>query len=277
VQDGARLSVDNEGLGKGGSINIQANSIVLDNAGNTQQDSGGIQATTKSGEGGNITLHIKDILLMRNGSKITTNATGGNGGDININSRLLAAAENSDITANAIAGRGGNVQITTQGIFGIEFRPELTSNSDITASSQFGLSGTVEIKTLAIDPSKGITVLPVQPNDASTLITQGCGQNHPQASSRLTVTGRGGLLQNPEVALGSDTILADIQTVPIQTSSDRSFAATTAVTLPLHTSDRIVEAQGLVVTPQGEVVLTAQAPVSTPHSSGLAPASCHSH
>ncbi|BAY23321.1 filamentous hemagglutinin family outer membrane protein [Calothrix sp. NIES-2100] len=276
VQEGARLRVDNEGLGKGGSINIQANSIILDNGGNPQQDSGGIQATTKSGEGGNITLKVKDILLLRNNSKITTDATGGNGGDINISSGLLAAADNSDITANAIQGRGGNVQITTQGIFGIEFSSELTSKSDITASSQFGLNGTVEIKTLAVDPSKGIAVLPVQPNDASTLITQSCGQNHPAASSRLIVTGRGGLPQNPEVVLSSDTILADIQTVPIPTSSDRSLVGVAAASLPLHTADQIVEAQGLVITPQGEVVLTAQTPVSTPHSSGLAPASCHS-
>jgi filamentous hemagglutinin family protein len=277
VQEGARLSVDNEGKGQGGNVNIQANSILLDNVGNAQPDSGGIQAITKSGEGGNITLHIKDILLMRNGSKITTDSRGGNGngGDINISSRLLVAAENSDITANAIAGRGGNVQITTQGIFGIEFRPELTFNSDITASSQFGLNGTVEIKTLAIDPSKGITVLPVQPNDASTLITQGCGQNNPGASSRLTVTGRGGLPQNPELALGSDTTLQDIQTVPIQTSGKFGVAVATA-NLPRPTSDEIVEAQGLALTPQGEVVLTAQAPVSTLHSSGLIPATCHS-
>ncbi|OUL34563.1 filamentous hemagglutinin N-terminal domain-containing protein [Nostoc sp. 106C] len=279
VENGARLSVDNEGLGQGGSINIQANSIVLDNAGNPQPDSGGIQATTKSGEGGNITLQVKNILLMRNGSKITTNAIGGNGngGDINISSNLLAAAENSDITANAIQGRGGNVQVTTQGIFGIEFRPELTSESDITASSQFGLSGAVEIKTLAVDPSKGIAVLPVQPNDASTLITQGCGQYNPEKYSRFIVTGRGGLPQNPEVVLGSDTILEDIQTVPISASSDRSKVAVTSANLPLPTSNEIVEAQGLVVSPQGEVFLTAQAPVITPHTSGLSPASCHTH
>ncbi|MDZ7959769.1 MAG: filamentous hemagglutinin N-terminal domain-containing protein [Aulosira sp. DedQUE10] len=276
VQAGTRVSVDNEGLGKGGNINIQANSILLDNAGNSQQDAGGIQATTKSGEGGNINLQIKDILLMRNGSKITTDATGGNGngGNITISSNLLAAAENSDITANAIEGQGGNVLITTQGIFGIEFRPQLTSQSDITASSQFGLNGAVEIKTLAVDPSKGIVALPVQPNDASSLITQGCGQNKSSEFSRFIVTGRGGLPQNPEVALGSDTVLEDIQTVPIPTNSDRSQVTATSLNLPLQTSNEIVEAQGLVITPQGEILLTAQASVITPHSSGLNAASC---
>ncbi|MBD2354973.1 filamentous hemagglutinin N-terminal domain-containing protein [Tolypothrix sp. FACHB-123] len=279
VREGARLSVDNEGLGKGGNINIQANSIVLDNRGNPQPDSGGIQATTKSGEGGNITLLIQDILLMRNGSKITTDATGGkgNGGDIHLNSRLLVGAENSDITANAIAGQGGNVQITTQGIFGIEFRPKLTVNSDITASSQFGLNGTVEIKTLAVDPSKGITFLAVQPNDASTLITQGCRQNNPETSSRLTVIGRGGLPPQPEVALVGDTTLQDIQTVPIQTSSDRTLESNTSASIPMPKSDEIIEAQGLVFTPQGELVLTVQAPANSLHRSGFTPVTCHSN
>ncbi|MBD2341187.1 S-layer family protein [Calothrix sp. FACHB-156] len=279
VQAGARVSVDNEGLGKGGNINIQANSILLDNFGNSQQNAGGIQATTKSGEGGNINLQIKDILLMRNGSKITTDATAGNGngGNITISANLLASAENSDITANAIQGQGGNVQITTQGIFGIEFRPQLTPQSDITASSQFGLNGAVEIKTLAVDPGKGIVVLPVQPNDASSLITQGCGQNKSSDSSRFIVTGRGGLPQNPEVALGSDTVLEDIQTVPIVAKRDRSLVTVTPINLPLQTADEIVEAQGLIITPQGEILLTAQALATTPHSSGLNAASCSSN
>ena len=37
---------------------------------------------------------------------------------------------------------GGNINITTQGIFGLEFREELTPESDITASSKFGVNGT---------------------------------------------------------------------------------------------------------------------------------------
>ncbi|MBW4559826.1 MAG: filamentous hemagglutinin N-terminal domain-containing protein [Mojavia pulchra JT2-VF2] len=278
IQGGARLNVDNEGLGKGGNINVLANSILLDNAGNIQQDAGGIQATTKSGEGGNITLQLKDILLMRNGSKITTNAKGGSGsgGNINISSSVLAVAENSDITANAIAGQGGNVQIATQGIFGIQLRSEQSSKSDITASSQFGLSGSVGIKTLEGDPTTGIVVLPVEPNDVSTLITQGCGQNKPQESSRFTITGRGGLPQNPEVALGSDTILEDIQIVPIQTGSG-SKVAVPSTNSSLQPPDEIVEAQGLVVSPQGQVLLTAQAPVVIPHGTGLTTASCQTN
>lgn len=65
--------------------------------------------------------------------------------------------ENSNIFANAFTGNGGNVNITTNGIYGLEFRPQLTSLSDIAASSQFGVQGNVTVNTPEIDPSRGLT------------------------------------------------------------------------------------------------------------------------
>ncbi|AUT00426.1 hypothetical protein CLI64_08505 [Nostoc sp. CENA543] len=276
ILGGSRLRVDNAGRGKGGNLLVRANSILLDNGGNPDQDAGGILATTKSGEGGDITLQARDILLLRNGSRITTDAKdgSGNGGNIIINTNILVAAENSDITANAIQGRGGNIEITAKGIFNIEFRPELTLKSDITASSQFGLSGNVEVNTLAADPSKGIVELPVQPNDASVLIKQGCGAKNPEKFSRFVVTGRSGLPQNPEVALGSDTILEDVQTVPIHSSSDRTSSTIVSQSPAPNYPNEIIEAQGLVVTPQGNILLTTQTPVTTSHGSVFTPVTC---
>jgi large exoprotein involved in heme utilization and adhesion len=93
-----------------------------------------ITAAAAGGDKGNITIESQDI-QMRRGSAITTNATGASaGGNIIINTDTLAALENSDITANALNNRGGNVSINAQGIFGTEFRPQLTPNSDITAT-----------------------------------------------------------------------------------------------------------------------------------------------
>jgi large exoprotein involved in heme utilization and adhesion len=82
--------------------------------------------------------------------------------------------ENSDITANAIKGSGGNVNIKSQGLFGIEFRPQTTRNSDITASSEFGQIGRVGIETPGIDPGKDLSELPAVPTDASQQISQTC-------------------------------------------------------------------------------------------------------
>ncbi|WP_321206690.1 filamentous hemagglutinin N-terminal domain-containing protein [Tolypothrix tenuis] len=265
VTNGAQVNVKTDGPGNAGDLQINANSIFLD-----QQ--GMISASTISANGGNIRLNLQDDLLMRHNSLITATAGGkGNGGNLLINASVIVGSENSDIIANAFQGQGGNIQITTQGIFGLELRPQPTSKSDITASSIFGLNGGVEIKTLAVDPSKGIVALPVQPKDVSSLITQGCGQNQ---SNRFIVTGRGGLPQNPEIALESDTILEDIQTIPIPTNSDRSLVTANSGNLPLETSNEIIEAQGLVITPEGEILLTAHSPVTTPHSSGIHTASC---
>ncbi|BAY29825.1 filamentous hemagglutinin family outer membrane protein [Nostoc carneum NIES-2107] len=268
ITNGAFVTVKNDGPGSAGDLQINANSIFLDNQGT-------ITASTISGNGGNVKLNVQDDLLMRHDSLITATAAGkGNGGNLSINASVIVGLENSDIIANAVQGQGGKVQITTQGIFGLEFSSQLTAKSDITASSQFGLNGAVEIKTLAVDPSKGIVALPVQPKDASSLITQGCGQNQPSESNHFIVTGRGGLPENPDVVLGSDTVLEDMQTVPILTNSDRSLVTASSINLPSQTANEIVEAQGLLITPQGEILLTAQATVITPHSSGINAASC---
>ncbi|WP_208766646.1 hypothetical protein [Nostoc flagelliforme] len=110
-----------------------------------------IASFTNAGNGGDITLDIADLLLLRAGGFISTTAgrsqAGGNGGNININSKFIVAIpkENSDISANAYTGSGGRVEINSQGIFGIESRTKPTEKSDITASSQLGISGITNI------------------------------------------------------------------------------------------------------------------------------------
>jgi large exoprotein involved in heme utilization and adhesion len=115
-----------------------------------------------------MTLAVGDLLLMRNGSLISTEAgtalSGGNGGNIRINVDFVVAVpkEDSDIIANAYEGKGGNINITTQGIFGLEFREKLTPLSDITASSELGVDGEFQLDLLTnVDPSRGLAELPL--------------------------------------------------------------------------------------------------------------------
>ncbi|MCA1993073.1 MAG: S-layer family protein, partial [Coleofasciculus sp. S288] len=154
VRDGARVAVSSIGSGNAGILDVVANSIRLDNG-------GVLTAATVSGQGGNIALQTQDLLLY-NQSNINTNAGNTTGGNITIDTDILVALENSDITANAQQGRGGRVSVRAQGIFGTEFREELTPESDITATSELGpeFSGTVEITTPDADPSRGLTPLP---------------------------------------------------------------------------------------------------------------------
>ncbi|MBN3944409.1 S-layer family protein [Nostoc sp. NMS9] len=203
ITDGAIVGVDHQGIGDAGKLEINAGSIRLHNGGS-------LTAATFQGEGGNIFVQAND-LIMRRGSSIVTNAGGiGNGGNITINSPIIVGWENSDIIANAIAGKGGNINITTEGIFGLESRLQLTSENDITASSQFGVNGTVDINNFGVDPSSGLVELPVNLVDSSKQIATGCFNN---TGSSFVATGRGGVPQNPLQQVTSDRPWSDIRDI----------------------------------------------------------------
>ncbi|NER21400.1 MAG: filamentous hemagglutinin N-terminal domain-containing protein, partial [Symploca sp. SIO1C2] len=95
VFEQGRVGVDNQGFGNAGELNINAEQILLDTEGI-------ISASTESGQGGNITLNVPNLLLLRHGSQITAEAGGtGDGGNITINSAAIALLESSLINANA--------------------------------------------------------------------------------------------------------------------------------------------------------------------------------
>ena len=243
IVDGAAVTVSGEGEGDAGNINVAASSIFLNN--------GLITATGTSGEGGNITLQIADNLILQNNSQISTRAGtettgGGNGGNIDIAAEFLIVdpSSNSDITANAFQGNGGNINITTQQLFGIEFRPELTSQSDITASSQFGIDGTTNIEILELDPTDSLVRLPETLIDSTNQIIAGCPAD---AGANFTVTGRGGLPTNP-----SQTVPEEIILQAFETGTGESDSTATENIQP-----SIVEAQGWIVNEKGKVELIA--------------------
>ena len=244
IQDEAVVSARSLGEGNSGDIEIQAGSLSLDNQGT-------ITGTTRTGDGGNITIKDLDLLLLRRGSQISTTAgtaeSGGDGGDINIAADLIVAIpqENSDITANAFTGQGGNVQITAQGIFGIKFRPAETSLSDITASSEFGLSGTVVLNIPDVDVLSGLVKLPEQL--ISVQPWEGCRTTTAQSSSFVR-TGKGGLPSNPDRLLESTHVLDDLS-LPQGWSEAAS-----------EIPNKIVEATSWIVNEEGAVELIAHKP-----------------
>ncbi|MEH2326873.1 MAG: S-layer family protein [Nostoc sp.] len=200
VRDNGYVNLTNSGTGNAGQLSIQADRISLDN--------GQIGATTASGQGGDINLNA-NILLARHGSTITTQAGGsGNGGNITINAPFIIGLENSDIIANAFQGKGGNIQITTQGIFGLKYRTQLTSQNDITASSEFGVNGNVQITNPDVNPNSGLMQLPINLVDASQQIATGCANTN---GSSFVATGRGGVPQNPNQQLMSDRTWEDVR------------------------------------------------------------------
>lgn len=263
VSNEAEVAVNSQGTGNAGNLQIQANSIRLEDRGKLTA------AIGETGQGGgNITLQDLDLLLLRGNSEISTNAQGvGNGGNINIDTDLLAATENSNITANAVEGRGGKIRIAIQGLF-------LSPDSKITASSDRGINGIVEINRPDIDPTAELVTLPAQIVDVSKLVASGCGAgggNIAAGSSQFVNAGRGGLPPTPAEATRSDSTLADLG------RSDRIEGNRASVDIPSNSiaaeSAPLVEASGWVTNSNGEVILTANAPITT-DVPWLMPTSC---
>lgn len=268
IRDGAELTVSGTKNGDAGNLAVNASMIQIDNQ-------SAIKAETVSGNGGNIALKNLNLLLLRNNSQISTTAgtaqAGGDGGNIDIDTQLLVAIprENSDITANAFEGKGGNIQITAQGIFGTQFRDQLTPSSDITASSSFGTDGTVQLDT-SLDPTSGLVDLPVQPPQSQE-VAQTCSPEGIQAQSEFVYTGRGGIPPTTQEVLNQNDI--EVSWVGLDSKTDKenqSTAQPTPKTRQQKTSvqaaaaQKIVEAQGWISTDDGNVMLTAST-ASAPH------------
>jgi filamentous hemagglutinin family protein len=286
LQDGATIAVGSLGSGLGGNISIFANSLSLLNGSS-------ITASTNSTNGGNINLNVPSILLLRYASNITTTAgtasAGGNGGNININAGFIVGVkgENSDISANAFTGNGGNINITTNGIYGLEFRQQLTSFSDITASSQFGVQGNVLVTTPEIDPSRGLTTLPLNLADPSKQISQSCavGGKLSNQENRFTISGRGGLPKSPSDELASIQPLVELAELVPSSSNQISTVERAARNVTPSTVEQkqevikesskpIVEANTIARDSHGKLRLMV---APNPLSPSIPPLSCTAH
>jgi filamentous hemagglutinin family protein len=242
IEDKGKVSVSSLGTGSAGSFNAVVNTLSLDMRGSLEAES--------NGSNGNLSLDIDKALILRGNSKITTNATGtANGGNITINSPVIAGFENSDIIANAVEGNGGNIDVTTQGIFGLKFRDKLSEESDISASSESGVNGTVAINNIGIDPNSGLVELPIELKDSSQQIATGCSSN---TGNTFVATGRGGIPQNPTQYLNSNRIWSDIRNfVSNQVNNQPSEITSFSEKKP------IIEATGFIRNSKGEIELVA--------------------
>ncbi len=246
----SNVSVSSLGTGNAGNISMSADRVSLNQS--------AITATSFLGKGGNINLQVKEDLVLRNRSEISTRAGtedtgGGNGGNIRINTGVLAVLENSNINANAFQGKGGNIQIFTQGVF-------VSPDSAITASSERGINGVVRINSPDIDPSSAIVELPTDVTDASNQITTGCAADR---GNKFVVTGQGGLPSNPTQLLQNQAAWQDLRFLSrletgVSTSSSAPQTRNTSA-IGYHKTP-LVEATSWQVNQSGEVELVANLP-----------------
>ena len=245
LSDRAIIVVSSLGSGDAGNLTIRANRLNL--------NASSLQSEVKGGSQGNIDLAISQWVILRNSSTISTNASStANGGNIKINTPILLGLNNSDIIANAAKGKGGNIQITTQGIFGLQYRPMLTPENDITASSEFGINGNVQVNTIGIDPANSLNTLPTDITDSSTQIADRCGS---AKTSSFIATGRGGIPQGPHKKQGSDRPWNDLRSLYHRSLSPIQPLAAVPIPEPL------VEASAMQLTPDGVMTLVAAKPI----------------
>ncbi|BAZ25721.1 filamentous hemagglutinin outer membrane protein [Kalymmatonema gypsitolerans NIES-4073] len=290
VRDRGTVSVRSEGKEQAaGNLEINARSINLNN--------GSLTATTKSGNGGDMFLSVKDLLLLRNQSTISATAgtaeQGGNGGNINIqapNGFVVAVRnENSDITANAFSGSGGNITINTTGIFGFVLRsgtdiarllgttdptqldPSKLQTNDITAFSQQNPDVSQSVRTVETDFNFELVELPTVVVDTSNLIDTSCAAFGNGEGNQFTVTGRGGLPPSPYEPLTTDVVWSDTR-LPATTA--RQVREQTPIAKPTSKPEAvaIVPATGWVFNGKGQVTLISH--TSSAANSGSSATSC---
>ena len=207
--DGGVITARTEGPGRGGSIQIAATDLVIDNgavistessgagdAGNIDIDGGGaffildrasVSATSQLSDGGNIDIGAGsfELIVIRRG-EVTANVNDGVGGNIQLAANTIVA-DAARIVAQAGAGRGGAIVISADHFF--------EADSLISASAgPAGISGTVEVNAPEIDLSSAVEALPSDYLDAAALLRARCAARRGgQAQGSLVVTGSRGL------------------------------------------------------------------------------------
>jgi len=252
------LFTNTQGTGAGGNINLAARSLTVQNGGTISASTSGTEpsatggsiaiatgqsvtlnrgasitaSSTGPGDAGNISITAAGQLVMTD-SKVTTEATQADGGNITLkagklihltNSEVISSVGNTEITttqggnitidpdlvvlrnsrllANAFAGTGGNIKIVA-GLLLVD------PSSVIDASSTKGVSGTVTIESAISDLSGSLVPLPQNFLSAGALLASRCAARVAGGStSSFVVAGRDGLPLEPGGTLPSPLLSA---------------------------------------------------------------------
>jgi filamentous hemagglutinin family protein len=236
LENDAQIGVRNDSTKDAGIVRIIANSINLDNK-------AGVTASTKNGQGGNINLQTKVLNLSDNTFISATAGGDGNGGNITTNADVINVLANSRITANAYKGRGGNIQINTQGFFA-------SRDSKFTASSELGINGNVKFSILnsnVIPPKILAETIQLPPE-----ITSACQGNSSNTASKFVIIGTGSAPRTYQTQVFNSSGWHANSTRGVSTYNNLGKNS-----LPSNETQPIVEAQSVLIEPSGEVNLLA--------------------
>jgi filamentous hemagglutinin family protein len=256
LQQSGLTDLLNRDPGDPGSINITARSLRLDN----QSD---LNASSETGNGGNITVRSQDIQLRRqslfSAAGSPTRAT--KEGSIDINTQSLVLLEASSIITSANDPQGGsNIDIKPRNDLGLAVFQ--SADSIINARGQLNIEGDIQ-------PSNP-NIPQIEVVDATNLIADPCVAA--RQGSSFVVTGRGGIPASPDQPLGGENVLVDLVTVDTGEHGSRG-AGEQGSKIP-NTNNEIVEATGWIIDEQGQVVLVA-AHTAPGYNPEIKPIDCH--
>jgi filamentous hemagglutinin family protein len=266
IRDGAEVTVAGLQQGAAGNLHLKTNSLEIDNHGT-------ITAATQSGEGGNIDIQAQDVQLRRQSAIVATADGTSNGGNIKIDSTRFRLLENSDILATADQGSGGNINLNTP-VFIADFFtpnafksgargtvPELRSNNraDISASSQFGQSGVMTMPEFNNNVANSLQEKSIRLVNYEQIVSNSCLARRNLQQGTFTVIGTGGLPSNPYTSLNERYSVVQVKPIThdSHTGEDLKVVENRIAWKP---GDAIVEAQSLVKTADGRILLVKSPP-----------------
>lgn len=197
-----QISVSSSGSGDAGNIEVKADNIFM-------ADGARLIATINSGQGGNISLTVKDSIRLRRDSDIRTNALGsGNGGNLLLQAGGLIFAvlsEDSDIIANAPEGRGGDITARAEGIFTFnDFQGEETPLSDFLNYGQ--QNGALNVDTRNPQPAPPLDDRLAGPDVSPACAPNPAISNNTPGITQFYQTGRGGVNPDPGNTVGGSEV-----------------------------------------------------------------------
>ncbi|MEQ8996872.1 MAG: filamentous hemagglutinin N-terminal domain-containing protein [Coleofasciculus sp. B1-GNL1-01] len=248
LENNSQISAQSQGQSRAGNITLKVSDTL------TATDSDIITATTQSA-GGAIDITAQDIRL-RGDSDITTSVFSGadNGGNITITTDSLIAFADSDILAFARDGRGGDITFKTPVFFGFAFRPApkgtdpatLDNNNRVDINASGAVDGVITLPNLDFIQNS-LTELPENLIDTDNLLANSCIVRSDEQEGTFIITGAGNLPTRPGDASALPYPTGEVRAVPSESSSR-----------PWQKGDPIVEPTGVYQLPNGQLVMARE-------------------
>ena len=190
LRDGARIEARSTSDGDAGGIRlVGVDRLELDR-------DAAIETTSERSLGGDIELDVREAVILRDRSSITTavDAGPGQGGNIDLTTRFLALDE-SRIVADAAEGDGGAISLRARLVVQSGLSPDGSGElSPIRASSELGIDGVITIETPEADLVGSLAPLGEERLSEPPIRATPCDERaKSSARSRLVVDPRRGL------------------------------------------------------------------------------------